>query len=82
MANRGGKWEAVTDFLFLGSKRKSLQTVTTAMKLEAAASWQERYDNPFKANTSLCQKIKNSQDYGLFIVMYGCKSWTIKKTEH
>ena len=37
----GGKVEAVTDFLFLGSK--SLWMVTTAMKLKDAP-WKESYD--------------------------------------
>ena len=60
--------------------------VTTAMKSDAAASRQERYDKPRQCVTKqthhFADKIKNNQDHGLFIVLYGCKSWTIKKTEH
>ena len=38
------KVEAVTDFLFLGSKITWM--VTAAMKSEDDASWQESYDKP------------------------------------
>ena len=38
------KVETVTDFIFLGSKKvKSLQTVTTAMKLKNACSFEEKF---------------------------------------
>ena len=40
----GEKLEAVTDFIFLGSK--SLWTVTTATKLKDSCSWKESYDKP------------------------------------
>ena len=39
MANRRGKVETVTDFIFLGSSRQ----VTAAMKLKDAP-WKESYD--------------------------------------
>ena len=39
----GETMETVTDFIFLGSKKvKSLQTVTTAMKLKNACSFEEK----------------------------------------
>ena len=41
MANRRGKVETVTDFIFLGSSRQ----VTAAMKLKDAP-WKESYDKP------------------------------------
>ena len=37
--------EAVTDFIFLVSK-KSLQTVTADMKLKDATPWNKSYDQP------------------------------------
>ena len=40
----GEKVEAVTDFLFLGSKITAM--VTTTMKLEDDYFWQENYDKP------------------------------------
>ena len=49
----GGKVEAVTDFIFLGSKM-----VTVDMKLKDACSLEESYDKSRqlikKAETSLC----------------------------
>ena len=38
------KVEAVTDFIFLGSK--SLWTVTAAMKLKKLGPWKKSYDKP------------------------------------
>ena len=37
--------EAVTDFIFLVSK-KSLQTVTADMKLKDATPWKDSYEKP------------------------------------
>ena len=39
-------------------------------------------DKILKAETLLCQQSPSSQGYGFPVVMYGCKSWTIKKGEH
>ena len=83
MANRGEK-EAVTDFLFLGSK--SLWTVTTVTK------WRHLFLGK-KAMTKLGSIIK-SRDITLPtkfrivkavvfpVVMSKCERWTIKKAEH
>ena len=66
---------------------KSLQMVTAAIKLKTLAPWKKSYDHPrqhikkqryYFAN-KFCQKVKAM----IFpIVMYGCESWTIKKSEH
>ena len=40
----GETMEAVTDFIFWGSK--SLQMVTAAMKLNSLTPWKESYDQP------------------------------------
>ena len=64
---------------------KSLQMVTTVMKLNVAP-WKKSYDQPR-------QHIKNQRHYFankvhivktlVFpVVMYGGDSWTIKKAEH
>ena len=59
--------------------------VIVAMKLKDAYSWKESYDQtrhhikkqrPYFVNKGL-----SSQAYGFPVVMYGCKSWTIKKGE-
>jgi len=75
--------ETVTDFI-LGAP-KSLQMVTTAMKLKDICSLEEN-------NDKRRQHIKKQRHYfankGLVkatffpVVMYGCESWTIKKAEH
>ena len=74
----------MADFILLGSK--SLWMVTTAMKLRHLHLGR-------KAMTNL-DSILKSRDITLLtelcivkimafpIVMYGCESWTIKKTEH
>ena len=53
--------------------------VTAAMKLKDAAPWKESYDKPR-------QHIKNRDitfltKICLVKAMYGCESWTIKKTK-
>ena len=55
----GGKGEAVTDFI-LGGALKSLQMVTSAMKLKDACSLEEKlrptYITYYKAETLFCQQ--------------------------
>ena len=84
MANRGGKVEVVTDFLFLGSK----------ITADSDCSHEIRRHLPLgrKAITNLDSVLKSS-DITLLtkvhivramvfpVVMYGCESWTIKKAE-
>ena len=75
--------ETVTDFILGGSK--IMQMVTAAMKLRRLLLGR-------KAMTNL-DSILKSRDITLptkvclvramvFLVMYGCESWTIKKAEH
>ena len=85
MANRWGKVEAVTDFIFLG------------FKITADSD----YSHEFKRRLLLGKKairnldgILQSRDITLLtkvhivktvlfpVVTYGCESWTIKKDEH
>ena len=72
--------EAVTDFLFLGSK--SLWRVTAAMIAEdncflAGKHWQTQ-TVCWKAEPLLCHMVK---DMVFPVVTYGCGSWTVKKAE-
>ena len=59
--------------------------VIVAMKLKDAYSWKESYDQPRhhikKQRPYFVNKGLSSQAYGFPVVMYGCKSWTIKKGE-
>jgi len=80
----GKQWELCHTFFFWAPK--SLQMLTAAMKLRHLILGR-------KAMTNL-DNILNSRDITLPIkvhlvkamvfpvVMYGCESWTIKKTEH
>ena len=85
MANRKGKVGAVTDFLFLGFKitvdgdcsheikrhlllgRKAMTDPDSILKSR---------DITLRTNVCLAKALV------LPAVMYGCESWTIKKTEH
>ena len=78
----GKQWKLLQT-LFIWAP-KSLQMVTTAMKLEDAP-WKKSYDQPRehiqKQRYYFANKGPSSQSYGFSMVMYGCESWTIKKAE-
>ena len=66
--------------------RKSLQMVTAAMKLKDAYSLEGKLRPTqtacSKAETLLCQQMSvESRPWFFQLVMYGCKSWTVKKAE-
>ena len=69
--------------LFFGAS-KSLQMVTSPMKLKDTYSLKESYDQPRqrikKQRHYFANKRLSSQGYGFS--MYACESWTIKKAEH
>ena len=56
-----------------------------AMKLKMLAPWRKSYDQSRqhikKQRHYFANKVISSQSYGFSIVMYGCESWTIKKTD-
>ena len=65
--------------LFLGAP-KSLQMVTTAMKLKDAYSLEGKL---FKIrDITLPTKVRLVKAMVFPVVMYGCESWTVKKAEH
>ena len=68
------------DFIFLGSK------VTAAMKLKDACSLEEKLtnlDSILKSrDVTLLTNVRLVKAVVFPVVMYGCKSWTIKKAEH
>ena len=76
--------ETVADF-FWGAP-KSLQMVTEAMKLNALSPWKESYDQPRrhikKQRHYFANKFHLVMAMVFPVVMYGCESWNIKKTEH
>ena len=85
MANKGGKVEAERDFIFLGSKitvdgdysheikrhlllgRKAMTNLDSVLKIR---------------DTTLLMKVYIVKAMVSPVVMYGCESWTIKKSEH
>ena len=82
---KGKKWKQQQVLSSWASK--SLQKVTAAMKLKMLAPWKESYDKPRKHMKSrdiiLLTKIPIIVKAMVFpVVMYGCESWIIKKTEH
>ena len=58
--------------------------VTAAMKLKDACSFEERnnLDSILKNRDYFANKIHLVKAMVFPVVMYGCKSWTIKKAEH
>ena len=65
---------------------KSLRTVTSAKKLKDACPWKETYNKPrqcIKKNRdiTLSTKVHIVKAVVFPVVMYGCESWTIKKSE-
>ena len=60
--------------------------VNAAMRLKDACPLKESYDKPRqrikKQRRHFADKGPYSQRYGFPVVIYGCESWTIKKTEH
>ena len=81
----GKQWKQCQT-LFLWGAPKSLQMVTAAMKLKDACSLEEfmtNLDNILKSrNVTLPTKVHLVKAMVFPVVMYGCESWTIKKTEH
>ena len=85
MANKGGKVEAERDFIFLGSKitvdgdysheikrhlllgRKAMTNLDSVLKIR---------------DTTLLTKVYIVKAMVSPVVIYGCESWTIKKSEH
>ena len=63
---------------------KSLQMVIADMKFKDTL-WKESYDQSRqhieKQRYYFANKGLSSQGYGFPVVMYGCKSWTVKKAE-
>ena len=91
MANRWGN-NGNTDRLLFSWPPKSLQMVTTAMKLKGACSLEDKLavlDSILKSrDITLPTKVYivelglSSQGCGFPVVVYGCESWIIKKAEH
>ena len=85
MANRRGKMETVTDFLFLGSKITGYGDCSHEIKrrLLLGRKVMTNLDSIFKSrDISLPTKVRLVKATVFPVVMYGCDSWTVKKAEH
>ena len=79
--------EAVTDFIFLGSKITADSACSHEIQ-KTLAPWKESYDKPKqhikKQRHYFAKKVHlvKAMIFPVVIVMYGCEGWTIKKAEH
>jgi len=65
---------------------KSLQMMTTAMKLKGTCSMEEKLDTSLDSilkirDIMLPTKVHLVKAVGFLVVMYGCESWTVKNAE-
>ena len=84
MANRRGKVEVVSDFLFLGSKNTADgdcgQEIRRQLLLGRKAM--TNLDSVLKSrDITLPTKVHLVKAMVFPVVIYGCDSWTIKKAE-
>ena len=56
-----------------------LDSITDSMEMNLRKLWEKSYDKP---RQYFANKVLYSQAMVFPVVMYGCESWTIKKTEH
>ena len=85
MTNRRGKVEAVTDFLFLGSKitadGNSSHGIRRQLLLGRIAM--TNLDSMLKSkDINLLTKVSIDKVMVFLAVMYGCESWAVKKAQH
>ena len=77
--------EAVTDFIFLGSKITSNGDCSLEIKrrLLLGRKAMTKLDSILKSrDVTLSTKVHLIKAMVFPVVMYGCESWTIKKAEH
>ena len=84
MANRRGKVEVVTDFIFLGSKITADSDSSYEIKrcLLLGRKAMTNLESELKSkDIALPTKVRLVKAMVFPVVMYRCESWTIKKTE-
>ena len=80
----GENGEAMTDFIFLGSKTTAGSDCSHKIKrhLLLGRKTMTNLDSIKKQRHYFANKGPSRQGYGFPVVMYGCESWTVKKAEH
>ena len=84
MANRWGRMETVTDFIFLGSKITADADCSHEMKrhLLLGRKAMTNLDSVLKSrDITLLTKVDVIKAMVFPVILYECDSWTIKKTE-
>ena len=84
MVNRRGEGEAVTDFIFWGSKVTADGDCSHEIKrrLLLGRKAMSNIDIIFKSrDITLPTKVRLVRAMVFPVVMYGCESWTVKKAE-
>ena len=84
MANRRGKVEVVTDFLFLGSKITADGDCSHEIRrrLLLGRKAMTNLDSVLKSrDITLPTKVCIIKAMVFPVVMYGCESWTVKRAE-
>ena len=84
MANRWGKVQAVTDFIFLGSKITADSDCSQKIKrhLLLGRKVMTNVDSILKSSDiTLPTKVRLVKAMVFPVVMYGCESWTVKNAE-
>ena len=84
MENRRGKGEAVTDFIFLGSKITADGDCSYEIKrhLLLGRKAMTNLDNVLKSrDITLLTKVHLFKAMVFPVIMYGCQSWTVKRAE-
>ena len=79
----GERVEAVTDFIFLGSKITVDSDCSHGIR-KTLAPWKKRYDHPRQCIKKQRRHFADKGPYSHMVfpvVVYGCESWTIKKAE-
>ena len=87
MANRWGKMETVTDFIFLGFKISADSDCSHEIKIHLLLG-----RKPMRTLGSILKSrditlltivyVVKTMFFFFLVVMYGCERWTIKKAEH
>ena len=80
-----GKWETVSDFIFVGSKITAdgdcRHEIIRCLLLEKKGM--TNLDSILKSkDITLPTKVHLVKAMVFPVVMYGCESWTVKKAEH
>ena len=82
MANKWGKVEAVTDFIFLGSKFTEDSDCSYEIR-RCVLLGRKAITNLLQSrDITLSTKERVVKTMVFPVIMYGYDSWTIKKTEH